>query len=29
VTNAEGKELAKCCKGQCFGELALLKNEAR
>ena len=29
VTNAEGKELAKCSKGQCFGELALLKNEAR
>jgi hypothetical protein len=29
VTNGEGKELAKCSKGQCFGELALLKNEAR
>lgn len=29
VTNAGGEELARCCKGQCFGELALLRNEPR
>jgi len=29
VTNAEGMELAQCGKGQCFGELALLKSEPR
>ncbi|KAG7671492.1 hypothetical protein Ndes2526B_g09344 [Nannochloris sp. 'desiccata'] len=29
VLNAEGLELARCGKGQCFGELALLKSEPR
>lgn len=29
ITDDAGRELAKCGKGQCFGELALLKNEAR
>ena len=29
ITNASGTELARCGKGQCFGELALLKNETR
>ncbi|KAL4451289.1 hypothetical protein ABPG77_009361 [Micractinium sp. CCAP 211/92] len=29
ITDEFGRELARCGKGQCFGELALLKNEAR
>lgn len=29
ITNEEGLEVAKCNKGQCFGELALLRQEAR
>ena len=29
ITNEEGAEVAKCSKGQCFGELALLRQEAR
>lgn len=29
VTDASGKELATCGKGQCFGELALLRSEPR
>ncbi|GAB4820005.1 hypothetical protein N2152v2_007051 [Parachlorella kessleri] len=29
ITNEEGAEVAKCGKGQCFGELALLRQEAR
>lgn len=29
VTDASGKELARCGKGKCFGELALLRNEPR
>lgn len=29
ITNEAGEEVAKCGKGQCFGELALLRQEAR
>jgi hypothetical protein len=29
ITDQEGRELATCGHGQCFGELALLNKEAR
>lgn len=29
ITDGQGGELAQCSKGQCFGELALLKSEPR
>lgn len=29
ILDGSGRELAKCGKGQCFGELALLENKAR
>lgn len=29
VSDGKGTELARCCKGQCFGELALIRKQPR